>query len=82
MKKSYTRRSFLKTNLQAGLASVAVTSLFLEIMRILCLQGKEQNKKKEPDMVGNISERPVDGNAPRYPLQIIEIDEDIIKDTR
>jgi hypothetical protein len=33
-------------------------------------------------MVGNISERPVDGNAPRYPLQIIEIDEDIIKDTR
>lgn len=28
--------------------------------------------------VGNISERPVDGNAPRYPLQIIEIDEDII----
>ena len=28
-------------------------------------------------MVGNISERPVDGNAQRYPLQIIEIDEDI-----
>ena len=35
-------------------------------------------------MFGYISERPVDGNAPRYPLQIIEIDEDIIclkKDT-
>jgi hypothetical protein len=28
--------------------------------------------------VGNISERPVEGNAPRYPLQIIEIDEEII----
>jgi hypothetical protein len=28
-------------------------------------------------MVGNISEHPVDGNAPGYPLQIIEIDEDI-----
>ena len=84
MGKSHTIRSFLKTNLQAGLASVAVTSLFLEIIRILCLQGKEQNKKKEPDMIGNISELPVDGKAQRYPLQIIEIDEDIIcfkKDT-
>jgi hypothetical protein len=44
--------------------------------------GERTEQKKEPDMVGNISERPVDGNAQRYPLQIIEIDEDIIKDTR
>lgn len=54
MKKSFSRRSFLKTNVQAGLASVAGTAF----------------------SSGIISEYPVEGNSPRYPLQIVEIDED------
>jgi hypothetical protein len=46
MKKSYTRRSFLKTNLQAGLASVAVTSLFPEIIKNIMPAGERTEQKK------------------------------------
>ncbi len=47
MKKSFTRRSFLKTNLQAGLASVAGTFFLPEIIKNIVPGDKRTGQKKK-----------------------------------